>query len=285
MLLFVMLGNLGPLPRHAVVPALIATALMLAQCDRTGPEPVETQPVPAQPASPSSAPVATILGRADLLAATVQAASAYAAGERPEGADPLVGHRFAIRIPFGCSGPQPTSENAPADGLARWSWGTGNRTIQLTLTPADWTEAALVADGDKEAGQEAVEGFWIPRPWLTSTDCSSVAVDPLQAAATAPQTVGLAAVFDADDSRIGRRDGRAYAFTVRPTGEVPLTAPLGGYRLVLEGRLASFADGRAIRCRAGNPDQRPVCVAAIRLDRVAFTDADGGLVLSEWRAD
>ena len=33
---------------------------------------------------------------------------------------------------------------------------------------------------------------------------------------------------------------------------------------------------------AGGPDQRPVCIGAVRLDRVAFEDASGKL-LSEWR--
>jgi hypothetical protein len=95
--------------------------------------------------------------------------------------------------------------------------------------------------------------------------------------------VGLAAVFTSEDSRVGRRDGRAYAFTIRPTGDTPLAAPAAGYRVVLEGRLTSFPDGRAIRCRASSPDQRPVCIAAMRLDRVAFTNADSSVLLSEWR--
>lgn len=279
-----MLGNPRSIPRHAVAPAAIVAALMLAQCDRPAPEPVEARPVQAEPAPAAGLPVSTSLDRAALLAATARAASAYAAGERPEGADSLIGRRFSIRVPFGCNGPQALSDTAPADGLARWAWGADSRTIQLRLTPADWTDTPLVPEAAEEAGREAVEGFWIPRPWLTAADCSSVAVDPLQAGATSPQTVGLAAVFGIDDSRVGRRDGRAYAFTVRPTGDASLTAPFRGYRLVLEGRLAGFADGRAIRCRAGNPDQRPVCIAAIRLDRVAFTDADGGVLLSEWRA-
>ena len=62
----------------------------------------------------------------------------------------------------------------------------------------------------------------------------------------------------------------------------PPPAPTGGYRLILEGRMSAFADGRAIRCRASSPDQRPVCIGAVQLDRVAFEDA-GGAVLSEWR--
>ena len=56
----------------------------------------------------------------------------------------------------------------------------------------------------------------------------------------------------------------------------------GGYRLMVEGRFTAFPDGRAIRCRASSVDQRPICIAAVQLDRVAFEDTDGS-VLSDWR--
>lgn len=280
-------GVFCTVPRPVAVLTTAAAALFLAQCDRDRPEPVDAEPVAADP-TPAGVPnivVPTTLTRASLLAATSRAASAYAAGERIEGADALVGRRFSIRVPFGCNGPQPTAAESAGDGLARWSWGPENRTIQLSLTPGDWLNTVLIAGAAGQSDWEAVEGFWIPRPWLTTGDCSTVRADPLQSGdgSPSPQTVGLAAVFAANDSRVGRRNGRAYAFTIRPTGDTPLTAPAGGYRVVLEGRLASFPDGRAIRCRASNPDQRPVCIAAIRLDRVAFTNADGSVLLSEWR--
>lgn len=272
-------------PRRVAVLSTVAAALFLAQCDRNAPEPVDAEPVAADPEPTPIVSVPTTLTRAALLAATSRAAAAYAAGDRMEGEDPLVGRRFALRVPFGCNGPQPTAAESAGDGLARWSWGPESQTIQLTLTPGDWLNTALIS-GAAGSDWEAVEGFWIPRPWLTAGDCSTVRADPLQSGdgAPSPQTVGLAAVFTKEDSRVGRRNGRAYAFTIRPTGDTPLAAPVGGYRLVLEGRLASFPDGRAIRCRASSPDQRPVCIAAIRLDRVAFTNADSSILLSEWRA-
>lgn len=273
-------------PRPVAVLTTVAAALLLAQCDRNRTQPVDAEPVVAEP-TPAGVPnvvVSTTLTRASLLAATSRAASAYASGEAMEGADALVGRQFSIRVPFGCNGPEPTRAEAAGDGLARWSWGPDNETIQLALAPGDWLNTALIT-GAGESGWEAVEGFWVPRPWMTAGDCSTVRADPLQSGdgSPSPQTVGLAAVFGENESRVGRRNGRAYAFTIRPTGDAPLAAPARGYRVVLEGRLASFPDGRAIRCRASNPDQRPVCIAAIRLDRVAFTNADGSVLLSEWR--
>ena len=273
-------------PRLVAVLTTVSAALLLAQCGRNRTEPVDAEPVVAEP-TPAGVPnvvVSTTLTRAGLLAATSRAASAYATGQPMEGGDALVGRQFSIRVLFGCNGPQPTPAEAAGDGLARWSWGPENETIQLTLSPGDWLNTALIT-GAGESRWEAVEGFWVPRPWMTAGDCSTVRADPLQSVdgSPSPQTVGLAAVFGEDDSRVGRRNGRAYAFTIRPTGAAPLAAPARGYRVVLEGRLASFPDGRAIRCRASNPDQRPVCIAAIRLDRVAFTNANGSVLLSEWR--
>jgi len=280
-----MLGTFFQIPRRLPVLSTVAAAFLLAQCDRGGPEPIDAEPVAVDPAPTPTVVVPTTLTRAALLAATSRAASAYAAGDRLEGVDPLVGRPFALRVPFGCDGPQPTVDEAAGDGLARWSWGPENRTIQLSLTPGNWLNTALISGAAGGSDWEAVEGFWIPRPWLTVGDCPAIRADPLQSGdgAPSPQTVGLAAVFKSDDSRVGRRDGRAYAFTIRPTGDTPLTAPAGGYRVILEGRLASFPEGRAIRCRASSPDQRPVCVAAIRLDRVAFANADSSVLLSEWR--
>ena len=69
---------------------------------------------------------------------------------------------------------------------------------------------------------------------------------------------------------------------VRGDADRPAAIPDRGYRLVLEGRMGAFADGRAVRCRAAGPDQRPICIGAAQLDRVAFEDAQGA-VLSEWR--
>lgn len=277
-----------PVPNPARPAAALALlGLILTGCDRGSPEPsanivAETPPAPAPQKRPAPVPA---LARADLVTAAGRAASAYAEGRLPEGADPLVGRTFAVRIAFGCSGPAPGAapDGAPS-GLASWSPGPDGKTIELSMTPGDWAGSALLAGGTDAPAWEAVEGFWIPRPWLTSESCPLVKGDPLQTGevSAAPQTLGLAAVFEEGGSRIGRRNGRAYAFTVRPAGDAPLPPPRQGYRLLLEGRIASFPDGRAIRCRAAGPDQRPICVVAAKLDRVAFEDAQGAM-LSEWR--
>lgn len=279
----------GAAAKRALV-MLSALALVATGCERKAAEqspaetavdaaPTEAPPPAVLAAPPLPAPIPT-LTRSDLVAAAATAASAFAEGRPLAAKDTLIGQRFVVRIPFGCTGPTLPGPSTP--GVAGWSPTTDGKAIQLTLDPADWIAAPLFSAPDVAARWEAVEGFWIPRPWLAAETCPGLALDPMQPpGAGSPQTVGLAAVFERGGSRIGRRGGRAYTFTIRSSGEDPPVPPGSGYRLVLAGRIASFPDGRAFACRATGPDQRPVCVAAVELDRVAFEAEDK--VLSEWR--
>lgn len=272
------------MPVRLPVVAALAAGLFSASCQRDA-EPVAPPPEPTQPAKtdPVTPPRNAALDRRELLSAVAEAASAYAAGADTATDSPLAGRQFDIRLAFGCEGPEASPAEGAGDGLARWSWGPERKNISLSLTPGDWTRSALIA-GTGQDQWEAVEGFWVARPWMAADGCPSIRADPLASgpAAPSPQTVGLAAVFETGSSRIGRRNGRAYAHTIRQAGDAPLVALDAGYRIRLQGRIATFPDGRAIRCRAANPNQRPVCVAAVQLDRVAF-ETPTGEALSEWR--
>lgn len=268
-----------PLRAPAVVAA--AAGLVLLSCQREAePSSPPTPPAAEQAEAPVLSPA---LDRRAILAAIAEAASNYAAGV-PAQTDTMVGRPFDISLVFGCEGAAAAPPEGAGDGLARWSWQGDREAIRLTLTPGDWTGSALIAGAGQDAW-EAVEGFWIPRPWMSAPGCPSIPTDPLAGGpgAPSPQTAGLAAVFEKGGSRLGRRNGRAYAHTVRSSGDTPPAAPEEGYTLRMQGRIAAFPDGRAIRCRAIHADQRPVCVAAVQLDRVAFQTA-GGDVLSEWRS-
>ena len=270
------------MPVRLPVVAAAAAGLLLASCDRD-PEPAAppSKPAAAPAEVPATAPLNPVLDRRALLSAVGQAAAEYAAGGAPAATGPLVGRQFDIRLAFGCEGAEAPPADGAGDGLARWSWGPDRETIRLSLTPGDWARSALIAGQDQ---WEAVEGFWVARPWMTADGCPSLQADPLASGPVAPSppTVGLAAVFKTGGSRLGRRNGRAYAHTIRQAGDAPLIALDAGYRVRLQGRVAAFPDGRAIRCRAANPNQRPVCVAAVQLDRVAFETPTGD-TLSEWR--
>lgn len=272
-------------PVRLPVVAAAAIGLLLASCQRET-EPVAPTPEPSAPVAtgPEKPPLNPALNRRELLAAVAAAASNYAAGAAPATTDSLAGRQFDIRLAFGCEGAEAQPVDGAGDGLGRWSWSEDRQTIRLSLTPGDWVRSALIA-GAGEDQWEAVEGFWVSRPWMTGDGCPSLRADPLAGGplAPSPPTVGLAAVFEADGSRLGRRNGRAYTHTIRQTGDTPLLTSEGGYRIRLQGRIAAFPDGRAIRCRAANSNQRPVCVAAAQLDRVAFETPTGAL-LSEWRS-
>lgn len=274
---------------------VLACAHVLAACQREHPTP------PAPTVAKSEATVAPLappaVDRAELLKALDLAASASAAGKSVTEGDDVVNRRFVIRVAFGCNGPMSAEE----PGRAGWKWGPDRRSIDFTLTPADWSEDPFFSGADSR--WEAAEGFWIVRPWMRDSGCpadpGSVAVDVAepdvapQPVSPAPEPVapmldverpvmGLAAVFEAGGSRLGRRDGKPFAFTLRDDEGASLPFPTHGYRLVIEGRLAAFPDGRAIRCHVRAYDVRPLCIAAAAFDRVAFEDAEGKL-LREWR--
>ena len=277
-------------PRLSVVLAASGLILCISACERR-----ETAaPPPPEPAAPATPTVvmgpARQIDRAELLAAVDVAASAWARGPSPGGEDTLVGRRLVIRQAFGCTPTDAAAVGAGTtggEGLAQAAFGRDRKTLQLSLAPADWTEAPLTAGGGET--WESVEGFWLPRPWIRTDECPAVQTTATVGGETADaipqasaQTVGLAAVFETGGSRLSRRNGRAYAFTVRGEGDLPVAPPPGGYRLVLEGRAIAFSNGRAIRCLSPSVDQRPVCVVAAQVDRVAFEDATGKM-LSEWR--
>lgn len=272
------------LPLRLPVVVAAAAGLLTVSCQRDA-EPVAPPPEPSGPVETRPEPPArpADLDRRGLLAAVAEAASNYAAGATPAATDPLVGRQFDIRLAFGCEGAEAPPADGAGDGLARWSWGPERETIRLSLTPGDWVRSALIAGAGQDQW-EAVEGFWVARPWMTSDGCPSIRADPLASGpqTPSPPTVGLAAVFETDGSRLGRRNGRAYAHVIRQAGDAPLIALEAGYRVRLQGRVTAFPDGRAVRCRAANSNQRPVCVAAVQLDRVAF-ETPTGETLTEWR--
>jgi hypothetical protein len=119
---------------------------------------------------------------------------------------------------------------------------------------------------------------------LRSEACPAATAAQLQGAAAegpAPETVGLAQVFEEGGSRLLRRDGRGYEATRKiEAGQAPMP---GSWRLVLQGRIAPPGASPSVTCRSEHPDRRPVCLLRVEIDRVAFETADGE-VLSEWKS-
>ena len=242
------------------------------------------------------------LDRAAILSAVAEAASAAAAGTpMPEGVRSLDGRQFEIRIRFGCRGPSPEL----GDRWLGWTYEPEKRTIRVRAMPTITREEPLLAQAGVEAF-EAVEGFWIPRPWLLQPLCPATAAirsGPAQATASslgeaqqqdpdprpdarpaeavpgAPR-VGIAQFFTQQDARTGRRDMRPYqAVYSLPEGKALSSQ---GYNLVLSGRLRALGDRGVVQCAARNADSPPECIVSAEFLRVWMEQPDSREVIAEW---
>lgn len=246
---------------------------------------------------------ALAMGRAELLAAVTQAASAAAGGVDDGDAQmKLDGKPFEVRLRFGCGGP---AEVAAGTAMS-WRFDPAKRTLRLRAAPdisIDQPLPAAIA-GDRF---EAAEGFWIARPWLLQPGCPAVpqpadsarekpaaAVSTAEKASgepsavtepvsdTAEHRIGIAQFFSDTDSRTSRRDGRPYEATKSlAEGQAPSAQ---GYDLVLSGRLKRLPDGRVIACRVEQPDRPPQCIASVDFDRVWIERPDTQESIAEWSA-
>ena len=259
---------------------LLFAALVLGGCNPDADE-RETPGNAAAPAEknevtverPQAVPtLAPEMDRAGLLGAVTQAASAHAAGKDDRAAQAeLAGRRFVVKLRFGCGGPV-------GEGPLNWGYDEEEQRLMVRATP-DIEGTAAGVEASPEEPIEAVEGFWIPRPWLLSDDCP--AETSAGAAAPPPPTVGIAHYFTADDSRVSRRSRRSYEIVRR--AEPAILPPSGGFNLVLEGRLKPWPQAGVIRCR-GAGDTRPICIVSAEFDRVSFENPDTGQIVAQWGA-
>ena len=214
------------------------------------------------------------LDRGALLDAVARAASAHAGGiDDSKAQAALDGRRFAVKLRFGCGRP------AGESGTEALRWRVkSDESLEITATPDLSLEAPELA-GALTQTVEAVEGFWLPRPWLLSDACPArkrgIGAQP----ATPEHSVGLAQYYTPESSRTERRSGRAYVSIAPVEPGAPL--PQHGFFLLLEGRLQAWPDGPPIRCTSTSAAARPSCIVSVRLDRVAFTRPGDG-VIDEW---
>ncbi len=220
------------------------------------------------------------ISRADLIAAFARAADATAAGGALPGSNrQLIGRTFNLKLPFGCNGE--ASNMRPA--WAGWTFDHNRQALKLSATPERWTDADWVKSIAGDLPHEAVEGFWIERPWTSSETCP---VDNLVGTADLTgsndrQTLGIAQFFAPDSPRTFQRGERAYAHTIRVRDQAEVEGRR--HRLVVSGRVTGFTDGQPIHCIQEAPDRHPVCLVAVELARVSFEDPRDGSVLVEWR--
>jgi hypothetical protein len=175
---------------------LMAALTMLCACQPEPSDPAALQddeePTLNLPAVPRPQPP---LDRAAILAAVARAASAEAAGaDHSQAQRALDGRQFEIRIRFGCKGP---SSELREEWLG-WSFDAKEGTLRVRAMPTLSAEEELVQTlgGDQF---EAVEGFWMPRPWLLEAVCpatpevSAASAEPASEAEPDPATRPTAA--------------------------------------------------------------------------------------------
>lgn len=255
---------------------------LLGRVTSERPEVVAAPPPPAPAPRPEPEPVSSgTLGRAELIALAAAAADASAAGRDPgpeiAAAD---GRRFELRLPFGCNGP------AADDSVAamRWRYDSEAQALRIHIDPVTWT-AQDWWPADAARGVEAVEGFWIARPWTASEACPATGDRPA-AAGTEPvtlpgQTLAVGQVFDAEGARGGRRDGDPYQAVVR-VAEAELDSSQG-FRMRISGRIVRSGGAGPVRCRQpAGPEQRPICLVSVVMDEVAVENPVSAEALATW---
>lgn len=232
----------------------------------------------------AAGPVKHILDRADLIDLAAAATDAFAAGQPPS-ADVIAseGRHFEVRIPFGCSGG--TIEDVEP---MRWRYDAEKSALRIHVEPASWNISEWLSDNAAETkAVEAVEGFWISRPWSASEACppiSAATAPGVQPATSTQQTLALAQFFTEDGSRQGRRNGKAYeaVLKIKPTALVTSL----GFRLLITGKIVAAPGGSPVVCRQpAGADQRPICVIATTMDEISIENGATGEILSSWTTD
>jgi hypothetical protein len=165
-----------------------------------------------------------------------------------------------------------------------WRYDADANALRLQVASTRWRPQDWFGD-TAPAGVEAIEGFWVPRPWTSAETCPASAM-PAASAGIEPvtlagQSLAVGQVFREGGARQDRRDGEPYVAVVRTAPEA-LRANMG-FRVRLTGQLTELPGGGAVRCRQpGGPDQRPICLAAATFDEIAIENAATGETLARW---
>jgi hypothetical protein len=249
---------------------------------------VPSPPPVVRPTLPAK-PVVRVLARSDMISIANAAADAASSGQTPpESVKSAAAEQFEIYLPFGCDGPAPADSNAPF----RWRYDADTSSLRISVAPVSWEPGEWLRQpsGDSGASEpptksEAIEGFWISRPWSSLETCESgaarTAPQGIDAVTLPGQTLGLAQIFSDEDSRIGRRAGKPYEAVIR-MDEKDLNIE-SGLRVRLRGRISRFPGDLPVRCRQpAGKDQRPVCLVAVTFDDVAVDNPVTQQVMATW---
>lgn len=241
-------------------------------------EPKPVVQVPKIPVIPTPPPP---LGRAELLAAAAAATDAVASGAAlPQSNAALVGRSFILRMPFGCGGEM--SDEEKKERWAGWTFNPKSRALKLTARASDFAGAEWVKQLAGEMTFDAVEGFWIGRPWTSADRCGAGDNISSDIVLSEPsQRLAIAQFYSPEGSRTLRRGDRPYSSTVKlDEGQSPSPA---GYQIQLEGKLSGFPDGQPVHCVQQDSAVAPRCLISVQFERVAFFTPGQDNAIVEWR--
>ena len=278
-----------PTPRNsrlAIAASLLAMlaigggGFLLGRAAQPAAAPAGNGVAPAPPPAPPPSEEPGTLVRADLVALAAQAADATASGApAPRALADAVGRRFELLLPFGCRGPDEGTGGTPL----RWHYDEDEEVLRIQARPTTWAppDWGIAAAG----GIEAIEGFWIARPWASGGECPPDAGRPAATGSepvTLPgQTLAVAQFFAGDAPREAQRGARPFEL-VRRLPKARLDASRG-FRMRLLGRIGQIPGGGPVRCvQPGGIDQRPICVIAVTLAEVRAENPVDGTVLATW---
>ena len=196
------------------------------------PPPPPAAPVEALAPVQPAPPLPTMLVRRDILELARSAADA-AASQQPLAqsvVDAAVHRRFTLYLPFGCAGPQPDDTAGMRDGL-RWQYDAKKGVLRLHVAPQVW-QAGQWWSGADVPELDAIEGFWISRPWSSSETCvanvpaAAPAMQPAEiAASTEPQAKDAASKPAKPGKPVKAEDEAAIASQVAAVALSPAPAP------------------------------------------------------------
>lgn len=241
------------------------------------PEPVT--PVVIAPPAPAPTPKPEPPGSLDrgaIISLADRAADAFASGDPiPAAVTDAADRRFDLLLPFGCAGP--SAEDSTQS--MRWRYDEAKQTLRVHVAPTTWQPQAW--NVDPATGIDAIEGFWIARPWSSTVACPSQAGQAtargIEAITLPGQTLAIGQFFTSTDRR------NDHNFTVVRRIPAESFDASRGFRVRLTGRIARRSGGDPVRCvQPGGIEQRPICVIAASVDEVRIENAATGAILATW---
>jgi hypothetical protein len=250
----------------------------------------DTAPAPAPTATPVPRPIPKVepprvLDRGGLVSIVDHVADLTASGAPLDrSVTSLVGRRFELVLPFGCSGPASRDSRE----AMRWNYDDAEKTLRVNVTARRWNLSDW-GFGDGQDRDAQAEGFWISRPWSSSDRCpqhtghaAASASDPI----TLPgQTMAIAQIqrqgAGAGAGASEPRPPRSFNTVKRIVGERLNSAD--GFRMRLTGRIDRLPNGQPVSCvQPAGFEQRPICIVAATFEEAMLESSAANEVLATW---